>query len=173
VLAWITRPAPLLVVAANSSELNVKRMASVREQYELARLATHDKEEHWLAVAKYFPSEKSAENRRYARLASRGRANLYVSERRLPEALKLYEQLTNVEDAEADLQLSGLAGEAVVYYRFMQNEQDRQILEWLDQQVIERLVRLRNESNLDARISGFLAKEIRSLIEEYQQREDN
>jgi len=173
VLAWITRPAPLLVVAANSSELNVKRMASVREQYELSRLATHDKEEHWLAVAKYFPSEKSAENRRYARLASRGRANLYVSERRLPEALKLYEQLTNVEDAEADLQLSGLAGEAVVYYRFMQNEQDRQILEWLDQQVIERLVRLRNESNLDARISGFLAKEIRSLIEEYQQREDN
>jgi len=91
----------------------------------------------------------------------------------LPEALKLYERLANVEDAETDLQLSGIAGEAVVYHRFMQNEQDRQVLEWLDQQVIERLIRLRNETNLDARISGFLAKEVRQLVEEYSQREDN
>ena len=82
----------------------------MREQYELARLATHDKEDHWLAVEKYFPPEKSAENRRYTRLARRGRANLYVAERRLPEALKLYEQLANVEDSETDLQLSGIAG---------------------------------------------------------------
>jgi eukaryotic-like serine/threonine-protein kinase len=173
IVAWVTKPAPLLVTTPANDDLNVKKWPTVREQYEMARLATHDKEEHWLAVEKYFPLEKSAENRRYARLARRGRANLYVSERRLPEALKLYEQLANVEDAETDLQLSGIAGEAVVYHRFMQNEPDRQVLEWLDQQVIERLIRLRNETNLDARISGFLAKEVRQLIEEYSQREDN
>ena len=104
----------------------------------------------------------------YARLAQRGRANLYVAERRLPEALKLYEQLANVEDAETDLQLSGIAGEAVVYHRYMQTEQDRQALEWLDKQVIERLIRLRNETNLDnADQQRSLAKEVRQLIEEY------
>ena len=96
-----------------------------------------------------------------------------MSERRLPEALKLYEQLANVEDAETDLQLSGIAGEAVVYHRYMQNEQDRQVLEWLDNEVILRLIRLRNETDLDRRISGFLAKEVRQLIDEYSQREDN
>ncbi len=171
--AWVMRPAPLLVSSPTENELKVKRMPTVSGQYELAKLATHDKEDAWWAVEKYFPPEKSAENRRYARLARRGRANLYVSERRLPEALKLYGQLANVEDAEVDLQLSGIAGEAVVYHRFLQNEQDRQVLEWLDNEVILRLVRLRSEPNLDARISGFLAKEVRQLIEEYQQREDN
>jgi serine/threonine protein kinase len=171
--AWVMRPTPFLESLPSANELKVKRMPTVREQYELARLATHDKEEHWLAVEGYYPPEKSAENRRYTRLARRGRANLYVSERRLPEALKLYGQLANVEDAEVDLQLSGIAGEAVVYHRFLQNEQDRQVLEWLDNEVIMRLVRLRNEPNLDGRISVFLAKEVRQLIEEYQQREDN
>ncbi|HEY2416101.1 MAG TPA: serine/threonine-protein kinase [Pirellulaceae bacterium] len=173
IVAVVTKPPPVLPTTPRSGELNVKRMPTVREQYELARLATHDREEHLLAVERYFPADKSAENRRYTRLSRRGRANLCVAERRLPEALKLYEQLANVEDAETDLQLSGIAGEAVVYHRFMQNEQDRQILEWLDQQVIERLIRLRNETNLDARISVFLAKEVRQLIEEYSQREDN
>jgi serine/threonine protein kinase len=173
VVAWATKPPPMLDTDANSSELGVRHRPTVREQYELARLATHDKEEHWWAVEKYFPPDKSAENRRYTRLARRGRANLYVAERRLPEALKLYEQLANVEDTEIDLQLSGIAGEAVVYHRYMQNEQDRQVLEWLDDQVIVRLTRLRNEMNLDGRISVFLAKEVRQLIEEYSQREDN
>jgi serine/threonine-protein kinase len=172
-MAWATKPPPLLEVFPRDGGLDVRQMPTVREQYELARLTTHDKEAHWLAVEKYFPPDKSAENRHYARLARRGRANLYVAERRLPEALKLYEQLANVEDAEADLQLSGIAGEAVVYHRFMQNEQDRQVLEWLDRQVSDRLARLYGETNLDARISGFLAKEVRQLIEEYTQRDDN
>jgi hypothetical protein len=55
----------------------------------------------------------------------------------------------------------------------MQNEQDRQVLEWLDRQVTDRLARLWNETNLGGRISEFLAKEVRQLIEEYQQRQDN
>jgi hypothetical protein len=173
IAAVVTKPSPLLPMTPTSGELNVKRMPTVRDQYELGLLATHEKEQHWKAVETYFPPEKSAENRRYARLAQRGRANLYVAERRLPEALKLYTKLANVEDAEADIQLSGIAGEAVVYHRFMQNEQDRQVLEWLDQQVIERLIPLRNETDLNKRISNFLAKEVRQLIEEYSQREDN
>ena len=106
-------------------------------------------------------------------MAKRGLANLYVAERRLSDALKLYEQLANVPDDEADLQLSGIAGEAVVYHRFMQTEKDPQALEWLDDQVVLRLIRLRPEMNLDRRISAFLAQEVRALIEEYQPREEN
>jgi len=172
-MAWVMRPAPLLVATANAGDLKVKRMPTVREQYELARLATHDKEDAWQAVETFFPVGKSAENRRYALLAKRGRANLYVSERRLPEALKLYGQLANVEDTEADVRLSGIAGEAVVYYRFMQNEQDRQVLDWLDDQVIDRLRPIWDETNLDARIGSFLAKEVRLLIDDYKLRKDD
>ena len=170
--AWFTKPESPLPLTSEPGELKVKRMATVRQQYDAARMATgHDKEDYWKAVEQYFPKENGTENLHYTRLARRGRANLYVAERRLSEALKLYDELANVEDLEADLQLSGIAGQAVVYHRFMQNEQDRQILEWLDQQVIDRLIPIRSEMNLDHRISGFLAKEIRQLIEEYQQRE--
>src|SRR5438093_8263322 len=145
----MTLPPSHLPSSPGAGELKAKRMPTVRQQYDLARFATHDKEDHWLAVEKYFPPDKGAENKHYARLARRGRANWYVAERRLPDALKLYADLANVEDAEVDLQLSGLAGEAVVYHRFLQNEQDRQTEEWLDQQTIERLIRLRDEPNLD------------------------
>ena len=140
---------------------------------------------HGLATA-YYLTQMGVRNiavleARYIGFGGSGRNTAIVrSNYRTPEGIafydlsvKLYEQLANVEDAETDLQLSGIAGEAVVYHRYLQNEQDRQVLEWLDQQVIERLIRLRNETNLDGRISGFLAKEVRQLIEEYSQREDN
>jgi serine/threonine-protein kinase len=173
-LAWVSLPPPFLTPAPGPDNLNVKKMATARQQYDLARLTTHDnKEEHWLAVEQFFPPEKGAENRHYARLARRGRANLYVADRRLSEALKLYEQLANVEPSETDLRLSGLAGEAVCYHRFMENEQDRSVLEFLNDQVIERLIPLQSETNLDNRISSFLAKEIRQLIDDYETREEN
>ena len=126
----------------------------------------------------YYPpvanGKRSAENTRYARLATRGLANLYVSNHRLPEALKLYESLAKVQDAETDIQLSGIAGEAVVYHRHMQNEQDRDVLRWLDDQVVERLILLRPyENELDQHINGFLAKEVRAISDEYQRREED
>jgi tRNA A-37 threonylcarbamoyl transferase component Bud32 len=172
-LAWITRPPSLLPPPGETTgNLNVQRMKSVSEQYQLARMApTQEKEQHWLAVEAYFPPENSAENRHYARLARRGRANLYVAERHLSDALKLFQQLASLPDEEADLQLSGIAGEAVVYHRFMETEHDRQVLEELDLQVRLRLARLRSEMNLEQRISPFLAKEVRLLDEEYQRHE--
>src|SRR5262245_50299938 len=162
-LAWITLPASPLPTIPGAGELKAKRMPTVRQQYDLARFANHDKEDHWLAVETYFPPNKSAENKHYSRLAHRGLAYWYVAERRLREALNLYADLANVE--EADLALSGLAGEAVVYHRFLQNEQNNQTQDWLDQQVIERLIRLRDEPNLDQRLGSNLAKEIRQLLE--------
>ncbi len=171
--AWLTQPESPLPPSHGPGDLKVKRMPSVRQQYDLARLATGaEKEDHWKAVEQYFPPENGNENRHYGRLARRSRANLYVAERRLAEALKIYNVLADLDDVEADMQLSGIAGQAVVYHHLMQNEQDRQVLEWLDQQVRERLIPFLTETNLE-RIGSFLAKEIRLLIEEYQQREDN
>ena len=172
-LAWATRPPPWIDSPTAQENPKVKKMATVRQQYDLARLATHDKEEHWQAVEQHFPPQKGAENTHYARLARRGRANLYVAERRLSDALKLYEQLANVEPSETDLRLSGLAGEAVCYHRFMEKEEDGQVLEWLNDQVIDRIIPLQSETDLDRRISTFLAKEIRQLIEDYENREEN
>ena len=48
-----------------------------------------------------------------------------------------------------------------------------EVLEWLDDQVIDRLRPLWDETNLDKRIGSFLAKEVRQLIEEYEQRKDD
>src|SRR6185503_15558817 len=54
--AWVTRPESPLPPAEGPNELKVKRMANVRQQYDLARMATgHDKEEYWQAVEQYFP----------------------------------------------------------------------------------------------------------------------
>jgi len=164
-LAWVTRPKPIIESRAPGN-LNVKRMKAAKEQYDLARLMTHDREQHWQAVEEYFPPEKSAENLLYSRLAKRGRANLYVADKRFGDALKLYENLASLTD-EPDLQLSGLAGEAVVYHHLMQAEKDPQARDALEGEVIARLVQLRPEMNLDRRISAFLAQEVRALFEEY------
>ena len=43
----------------------------------------------------------------------------------------------------------------------------------MDDQVIDRLRRLWDETNLDDRIGRVLAKEVRQLIEEYEQRKDD
>jgi len=102
-------------------------------------------------------------------LARRGRANFYVSNNRLFKALELYSQLEKSSDT--DLHLSGLAGEAIVYHRFMQNEQDRQASDWFYQQVIERLPSLMSEMNLEQRIGSTLANEVRQVNEEISRRE--
>jgi eukaryotic-like serine/threonine-protein kinase len=169
-VAWLTRPPPLLDPPSEGG-LKTQRLENVKKQYDFALLK--DTEDAWRAVEEYFPPEKSTENLYYARLARRGRARLYVAEGRLTEALKLYAQLANVPDSEADLQLSGVAGEAVVYHLHMQTEQDPNVLNWLDDQVLLRLLRLRDEANLDQRIGSFLAKQVRQVTEEYQQRDEN
>jgi eukaryotic-like serine/threonine-protein kinase len=178
VAAWATLPPPYLG-PPKEAELKIKRFETVQEQYKFAQLTTgEEKENAWRAVEDYFPpvvnGKRVAENLRYARLARRGRANFYVSNHRLADALKLYEQLANVEDAETDVHLSGLAGEAAVYHRHMQTEQDRDVLKWLDDQVVERLASLGPyEMDLELRIGGFLAKEVRAISDEYQRREED
>jgi serine/threonine-protein kinase len=117
--AWIARPAPLLESTAGMSK--IPKLASAEEQYFYAAMATRDHEEAWKAVAAYFPPAESAINKRYARLATKGLANYYLSNNQLREARPLYEELTTIdlssEPAEKKLHIAGLAGCVIVAFR--------------------------------------------------------
>jgi serine/threonine-protein kinase len=117
--AWLARPKPLLEASATSSK--IPRMNSAEEQFFFAKMATRDHEEAWLAVATYFPPDESPLNKRYARLATKGLANFYLSNNRLLEARKGYEELAGIdlksEPNEKPLHVAGLAGCTIVAYR--------------------------------------------------------
>lgn len=82
--AWLTRPRPLL--GATTSDSNIYRASSAEEQYLIAAMAKSDQEEAWLAVSRNFPPDQSPLNKRYARLATKGLANYYLSNNQLREA---------------------------------------------------------------------------------------
>jgi hypothetical protein len=168
VLAWWNRPAPLLVVS-NTNAPKIPRQDTVQEQYSYAQFAQHNKEEALLAVEKYFPPNQNAANLRYSRLAKRELGNFYLSNQRLDEALKLYDQLESVEEAEVNFKLSGTAGVAVVNHRFSQQDLDQASAQRRQEEVIKRLVKLRpHEMELDLRLGGLLAGEVRKLFDEYE-----
>lgn len=167
-VAWINRPRPLLAVT-QAGAAKVPRWNTVQEQYSYAQFAQHNKENAWRAVEEYFPAEQNAANRRYARLAKRELANFSLSNQRLPDALALYDELENVEDAEVNFKLTGTAGVAVVQHRLKQSESDMARAEQREQEVIKRLVKLRpHEVDLDTKIGGFLGSEVRKLFNEYE-----
>ena len=117
--AWLNRPAPLLATAENVSK--IPKMGTAEEQYFYAQTEKQYQEEAWLAVARNFPPDESPTNKRYARLAVRGLANLYLSNNQLLKARTLYEELTSIDLKSEPNQkrnyISGLAGCAIVAYR--------------------------------------------------------
>jgi hypothetical protein len=117
--AWLNRPAPLLATAENVSK--IPKMGSAEEQYFYAQTEKQYQEEAWLAVARSFPPDESPTNKRYARLAVRGLASLYLSNNQLLKARTLYEELTSIDLKSEPNQkrnyISGLAGCAIVAYR--------------------------------------------------------
>jgi serine/threonine-protein kinase len=122
--AWLNRPAPLLATRENVSK--IPRLGNAEEQLLYAKMATRDHEDAWLAVARNFPPDESPLNKRYARLATKGLANYYLSNNRLSEARKLYEQLAYLEPSEDPvLRLTGIAGCAVVYDRILAESEDK------------------------------------------------
>jgi serine/threonine-protein kinase len=175
-LALINRPEPLLPVGQSGSN-KVRRFKTVQEQYAYAQLPNNNPEEAWLAVAEYFPPEKSAENLRYSRLAIRGLAAYYLSNNRLAEALREYDKLEKVEPSEVDFHLAGLAGQAAVHFRrkLLEEEKptpDEKELDRLDNLILERLAELRpHRAELRARLGDFLANEVAKLFEEYERPE--
>ena len=114
--AWIRSPGALLV-SKEGAELEIPRFDNVHQQFLFAQWAdADDQEAAYLAIARYFPPDQGAENQRYAWLANKGLANLYLEQDRLEEARKLFDDLSTLSE-EPVLQLSGIAGCAVVYDR--------------------------------------------------------
>jgi tRNA A-37 threonylcarbamoyl transferase component Bud32 len=118
--AWISTPAPLLALPAGEV-LDVPLFATVREQYAYGMMTPHDREEALLAVSRFHPPQKSADNLRYSRLATKALAAEYLASNRLIEARRSYLELAaidlDVEPAERGLKFAGIAGCAVVYDR--------------------------------------------------------
>ena len=113
-VAWFTRP-PWVLQFSPDELPEVKRMATVEEQWFYATYATTNIEQAWQAVGEYFPPDESATNLRYSRLAKKGLAAYYLETRQHDEALRLYRELANVEETEGQFRTQGLAGEALAY----------------------------------------------------------
>ncbi len=110
VIAWATRPAPLLRVA--DEELpTVKKQETVRDQFwHAAEIAT---ERAWKSVPEYFPPEQSEQNRYYGLRATQRLAELYLEKDDLNHAIECYQRVEAGSD-DPQFQAIGLVGQANV-----------------------------------------------------------
>lgn len=130
---WVaaeTAPAKLLNVDQITIS-EVPRMKTVQEQYREAQMSSYRyspdiQEQHWLAVAKYFPPEDAAEGEehRTRMIVSNSKARLaefYLSQStRLGDekAKVIYDMFVNeYDELEQEFRIIGFAGRAIVYDR--------------------------------------------------------
>jgi tRNA A-37 threonylcarbamoyl transferase component Bud32 len=119
-LAWLFRDRPLIAPAADS-EQTMPRYDTAAAQYIYASMI--DTEPAWRSVAAYFPGDAA-----YARRAEQGLALVYLRERKYTRALKIFDELAKLNDAEVQFKAFGLAGQAVVLNRLGQYEQSAERL---------------------------------------------
>jgi len=112
VIAWATRPAPLLRVA--DEELpKVKKQETVRDQYlHAAEIAT---EQAWKSVPEYFPPEQNEQNQYYALRAKQRLAEWYLQSDDSERAMECYEYLVAAGSSHLQFQAIGWAGQANVH----------------------------------------------------------
>ena len=154
-LAWITRPRPLLSQASAGAEKVVRKQEDVYRQWYYAALATSNHEQAWKAIPHYFPPADSAENLRYSRKAQQGLATFYLARGQHDSALALYHELANVEETAIAFRTVGWAGEAIVYD-----------LEKQEPEVRQRLQKIGVNGKLDE-CDRFLLDSVNGLIAKY------
>lgn len=123
-----TNDPPKFPLDVGAIELNeIPRKSNVKEQYESAYWGTYalgpegdqKKIEYWKAVSRYFPLDDSSESlnttRLYHRLAKARLGEVYLSQRKLPEALEIYEDLESQQDVSDHFRMMGSAGKAIVF----------------------------------------------------------
>jgi len=122
-LAWFNRPPSLLDVQP-STTANVNVCQTIDEQFIQAQLATKNQEAEWLAVSANFPVSpkltlpENLARKRKARMALKYLGAFYLSNNgRDQDALKVYQQLYDVEPTEKELRLCGAAGLAITHDR--------------------------------------------------------
>ena len=99
----------------------IPRKKTVQEQFEAAIWAPIlQQEKYWLAVIEHFPLDQASEQSeqktrlRHHRWAKIRLAELYLTQDRFEDALPIFEEFTNAEDLEEQLQVTGWAGIAIV-----------------------------------------------------------
>jgi tetratricopeptide (TPR) repeat protein len=113
-LAWATRPAPLLAVAAGE-RTQIANFQRVQEQYYFAVTSPVQSEEAYRAVWQYFPPDQSTDNLYYSRLAKKRLAKLYRDEGQVDKALALYKELAALENQDDEFAVVGHLGLANIY----------------------------------------------------------
>ncbi len=121
--AWATRPAPLLAVSPEDVP-EVERQPTVQDQYfQATMLRTEDA---WMSLNRYFPAEKSEQNRYYAYRAKQRLAELYLNGGDLDQAMRLYTELATAAQAELRFRAFGLVGQITVHRRRDETELARE-----------------------------------------------
>jgi eukaryotic-like serine/threonine-protein kinase len=105
-------PAPLLSVPQRE-QLDVPRLDDAAAQWYYAELTNTP--DAWRAVAEYFPPEASNTNRQWVRKAQKGLADYYRRQEQWEEAIRLYQDLANLDQAEMEFYTQGRAGLALIY----------------------------------------------------------
>ncbi len=121
-------PFPLDVNLDKVHPDEIPRQETIEEQYTAAYWGTYGisdpaspkKVDYWQAVLNYFPLDKStSENRNktqlYRRRAQSRLGEVYLSQRKLPEALAIYETLESYEGISEQFRITGSAGKAITY----------------------------------------------------------
>ncbi len=112
VLAWTTRPPPLLQVSEEDLP-KIEQQPTVREQYLVA--ASIGTQRAWESVERYFPAGQNEQNRYYALRAKQRLAELYLEHGDLSHAWEYYAELADVDATQVQFQAVGLAGQANIH----------------------------------------------------------
>ena len=122
-LSWI-RSEPSLLAAADPHRTHVVQQDSALAQYIFA--STAHTEEAWLSVAEYFPEREF-----YVRLSRQQLARWYLQRGDLERAMALFEEFSNLNDAERKFRAFGLAGMCVLLSMQRQYEDSVRVLSQL------------------------------------------
>lgn len=113
-LAWATRPIDPLAISAGEMVPRVAKWETAAAQYQYAVAVNED--DALRAVFEYFPPDRlePGEDRYYALRAKAELARRYIENHEFQRALKLLEDLSNVDETEAEFQAFGFAGQAII-----------------------------------------------------------
>lgn len=113
VVAWATRPAPLLAIPSGAAA-QIARFATVQEQYYFAATSPVQSAAAYRAVWEYFPPTTD-QTRYYANLAKKRLAKLYRDEGEIDKSQAIYQELTKLEKEDAEFGVIGHLGLANIY----------------------------------------------------------
>lgn len=115
-VAWATRPQPLLALPDGGLPARIARFETVQEQYYFAATSPVQSEAAYQAVWEYFPpTATNSDNVYYARLAKKRLARLYRNEGRKDKAVATYTELAGLASQDAEFGVIGHLGLANIY----------------------------------------------------------